>query len=96
DDDALQRLLEAARKTPSQQTIERAATAARALRVDRAFAERKLRRLSSAIRRARLDAEDRARFDRITKRILRAILDGRFVSASHEMQRALHRLRALR
>ena len=50
-----------------------------------------------ARRRAHFDrAHDRARFDRITKRILRAILDGRFVSASHEMQRALHRLRALR
>ena len=63
-------------------------------RIDRSFAERKLRRLERAIAAAsgRLPEADRQRLGTVSQNILRLIMEGRLVEASAQMSRTLGEL----
>lgn len=76
----------------AEQTLQRLRARVDAFRIDRRFAERKLARLSGAIRKAALPEKKRLAMERSSQQILQLIIGGKYVRASRMMTLARKKL----
>jgi hypothetical protein len=84
--------LDAGQDAAAIKTIETLEERLQGFRIDRSFADRKLKRLGQAVRRAKLDRSQREELERLSQRVLQLIIAGQLVEASRLMSKAFTRL----